>query len=348
MTLLSDILDVNLLAQHLLEKRVSVQGDEHGYRIFNYTAKAQYDKAWDDVTLQCRGLIVAPDQTVAARPFRKFFNLGEMIQIPDGSFMAYEKMDGSLGIAYFNAKGQVRIATRGSFQSDQAIWATEWLNGQQDLLAQVAYQLKEGRTPLFEIIYPENRIVVDYNGREDLVLLSSVDIATGVDDPEAEWWDGSVTTRYGGLEIDKIQAMNEPNSEGFVLRWNDGTRAKVKFPEYVRLHRLVTGVTARSIWDLLCNRIKIEPLLEMVPDEFYNWVKATVADLNGQFSAIEKEAFRVLSLVPRDAARKEQAALITQSKYPSIVFLMLDDRPYAESIWKMIRPEATKPFKVEE
>lgn len=348
MTLLEDIFDPGLLAQHLEEKRVSVQFDEHGYRIFNYTAKAQYDGAWDDVTLNCRGLIVAPDLTVVARPFKKFFNLAEMIQVPDGPFVACQKMDGSLGIAYFDAKGNVKVATRGSFQSDQALWATAWLDKHKDLRDQVAGQLTAGRTPLFEIIYPDNRIVVDYGGLEDLVLLSTMDIASGVDDLDDDWWDGSIATRHGGLDIDKISSMNEQNAEGFVLKWDDGTRAKIKFPEYVRLHRLVTGVTARSIWELLSNRIKIEPLLEMVPDEFYNWVKATVADLNGQFSAIEKEAFRVLAMVQRDAPRKEQAALIEKSKYPHVVFLMLDGKPYAELIWKYIRPGATKPFKVEE
>lgn len=37
--------------------------------MYNYTAKAQYDKLWNEVTLQCRGLILDGDGNVVARPF---------------------------------------------------------------------------------------------------------------------------------------------------------------------------------------------------------------------------------------------------------------------------------------
>lgn len=54
-----------------------------------------------------------------------------------------------------NYKGHnVYIATRGSFESDQALWATEWIQKRfrpVDFLA--------GYTYLYEIIYPENRVV---------------------------------------------------------------------------------------------------------------------------------------------------------------------------------------------
>ena len=45
--------------------------------IYNYTEKAAYDGIWNEVTLQCRGLIVADNGDVVARPFRKFFNYGQ-------------------------------------------------------------------------------------------------------------------------------------------------------------------------------------------------------------------------------------------------------------------------------
>ena len=36
-----------------------------------------------------------------------------------------------------------------------------------------------------------------------------------------------------------------PNSEGIVVRFDDGLRVKVKYEEYIRLHKLLTGVNAR-------------------------------------------------------------------------------------------------------
>ncbi|GIH79629.1 hypothetical protein [Planobispora longispora] len=38
-------------------------------RILNYTEKAQAERAWNEVTLACRGLIVDDDGRVVARPF---------------------------------------------------------------------------------------------------------------------------------------------------------------------------------------------------------------------------------------------------------------------------------------
>jgi RNA ligase len=70
--------------------------------IYNYTQKAQYERLWNDWTLACRGLIMDRDYNIIARPFKKFFNLGEFENqdIPNESFEVYEKMDGSLGILY--------------------------------------------------------------------------------------------------------------------------------------------------------------------------------------------------------------------------------------------------------
>ena len=97
--------------------------------IHNYTAKVQYEGAWNEITLSCRGLILDAAYNVVARPFAKFFNLGEQTQdIPDSTFEVYEKMDGSLGILYWIDE-QPYIATRGSFTSIQAEKANELLHG---------------------------------------------------------------------------------------------------------------------------------------------------------------------------------------------------------------------------
>ncbi len=51
-------------------------------RIFEYTAKAMFDREWNDVTMKTRGLIVNwSTKEVLARPFDKFFNYGEPSQL---------------------------------------------------------------------------------------------------------------------------------------------------------------------------------------------------------------------------------------------------------------------------
>ena len=90
--------------------------------IYNYSRTCQYDGMWDDITLNCRGLVLDLDGNVIAKPFPKFFNYEEHTpeEIPNESFEVYEKMDGSLGI-FFYYEGEWHMATRGSFTSEQAI-----------------------------------------------------------------------------------------------------------------------------------------------------------------------------------------------------------------------------------
>jgi RNA ligase len=162
--------------------------------IYNYTSKAQYERVWNEVTLQCRGLILDANGRVVARPFRKFFNLEEVQDLPAGPFEVYEKLDGSLGILYWLGD-EAYLATRGSFASEQSRRANGILQAR---YRHVLPRLDRGHTYLFEIIYPENRIVVNYGGREDLVLLAVVDTATGAELPLPEVG-FPVVERYDGL-----------------------------------------------------------------------------------------------------------------------------------------------------
>jgi len=133
MTTLRSLMDITLLNQMIDERYIRKQHhpDDHDLIILNYTEKAQFERVWNEATLQCRGLILRMTEgvgaVVVARPFPKFFNYGENGRT-DYDFEAEvevtDKMDGSLGILYDGPDGPA-IATRGSFSSDQALHATK-------------------------------------------------------------------------------------------------------------------------------------------------------------------------------------------------------------------------------
>ncbi|MFE1412803.1 RNA ligase [Streptomyces sp. NPDC058746] len=233
--------------------------------IYTYTRTAQYEHVWNEVTTRCRGL-VADDDTgaVVALPLPKFFNVSEHESgrpyapaLPDEPFEVYDKVDGSLGVVFHYA-GRWNVASKGSFISAQATWAQRRLNGKDTA------GLRPGTTYLAEILYPGNRIVVDYGDRRDLVLLAAYG-ADGTEVPLAEaaaHWEGigSVVTVWPAMPLDELMALTASNTlpggtpasgidaEGFVLRFASGVRAKAKLAEYVRLHRVLTKVTERDIW----------------------------------------------------------------------------------------------------
>ena len=307
--------------------------------IYNYSPKTQYEREWNECTILCRGLIMDAAFNIVARPFPKFFNLEEMetATIPAHAFEVYEKLDGSLGILYW-LEGNPYIATRGSFSSEQALVANEMLYAQ---YAHTFAHLNPNYTYLFEIIYPENRIVVNYETEKSLTLLAIVETQTGKDIP-LEAIGFPLVKKYNGItDLFLLKQLEENNREGFVVKFADGLRLKVKFAEYQRIHRIVTQVSNQTIWEHLRDNEDLTLILDRVPDEFYDWVRKTHETLIQEYEKIEagaKAEFKELE------TRKETAFYFQTCRFPKILFSILDKRNYAPIIWKMVKPKFEKPF----
>ncbi len=333
-----------LITEGYITKRPHTSGE---LLIYNYTAKAQYDRMWTSETMQCRGLILDVDGAIVARPLPKFFNLQEYKEsLPAEPFDVYEKLDGSLGILYWH-RDQPYIASRGSFNSDQAIKANQILL---TLYAESIPFLNKSLTYLFEIIYPSNRIVVDYGTFEGLVLLAVIETESGQECDINDFMPLGfpIAKKYDGFkDLNAIANLNEQNQEGFVIRFASGLRLKFKFADYVKLHRVLTQVTSKVIWEMLRDRTPFEDVLERVPDEFYNWVKETKTSLISQYQQIEDAAKmdfeRIVAVVDR-CDRKEMAKHILACQNHTILFSLLDGKDYSDYIWRTIKPAHEKPF----
>jgi RNA ligase len=319
--------------------------------IWNYSPKVQYEKLWDDITLQCRGLVTNSNGDIVARPFKKFFNYEEHNpeELPNEDYVVYEKMDGSLGIL-FNYENEWILATRGSFTSPQAIKGKEILD-RHDISA-----LRKDNTYLFEIIFPENRIVVDYGNEEKLVVIGGIHTETGDEIPDSSLFfmqeaGFEIVTTYKtwGEGYDLLKEEISKNREGYVIKFKNGFRMKIKGDEYVRLHRILTNISNRDIWEYLKDNKPFDELLEKVPDEFNNWVKETVRDLTIRFENINKDYTEIYeNLKSRNLDRKEFAIRAKQYRHSNILFNMLDGKEHKENIWKIIYPNYSKPFKKDE
>jgi hypothetical protein len=320
-------------------------------KIFNYTPECQFDRKWDNVTLQCRGLIMdISTGEILARPLPKFFNYEEYIemggQIPTEDPIVTDKLDGSLGILY-QLNGKMWIATRGSFTSDQAIWATDWWrNNMSDELYDNA------TTHLFEIIFDANRIVLKYDF-EGLVYLGSVDTQTGVSNQTLEFPGIRNVEHYPFTSVEELAKLNLTNREGYVLFYEKADlRVKIKFEDYVRLHKIVTGLSEKGLWELLQEKgldVSPQEVIQDVPDEFFAWMEFKLNKLKTDFLSIEEAAnyqYKMVErLYPND--RKQQAIWITRmSAIPAVVFAMLNGKDYKKIIFKMIKPKGSNTFAI--
>ena len=236
-----------------------------------------------------------------------------------------------------------RLATRGSFTSEQAIKGTEILQR-----AFRHYPFNRKYTYLFEIIYPQNKIVVDYKGKEELILLAVIETETGRELPLNQFNEFDIAYRYDGIkDFQELKQNQKDNKEGYVIHFDSGLRLKLKFEEYVRLHRLVTETNSKMIWEYLKENKPADELIEKVPDEFLKWVQSTIKNLNDNYLGIEHQAKEDFGKIRNVLDRKTFAQEAINLKTSSILFRMFDNRDYSEIIWKMIKPKAEKPFKEE-
>jgi RNA ligase len=295
-TYLADVVDTLELADMLDSDFVRVQHHpEFAYSILNYTKSAQNCRMWNSATTQCRGLIINTSTgEVIARPFPKFFNYGEEPTQKrkwsrDEPVVVTDKADGSLGISYLGPDDRPRIATRGSFTSDQAIKATQILQRKYP-----EWYPDEGLTYLFEIIYPENRIVVDYGDTEDLILLGAVNISTGLSvDPGIARlnWSGPVIEafQYKSLQ-EALKAAPRPNAEGLVVHFLESDqRVKLKQEDYVELHRIVSNLDKQVVWDNLRNGKPLTELTNALPEEFHTWIHEVAMALVEEYTSLRQD-----------------------------------------------------------
>ena len=274
-------------------------------------------------------------------------------------------MDGSLGILFYY-ENEWHLATKGSFTSEQAKKGMEILKEKYQVFDQAF--IKEV-TYIVEIIYPSNVIVVDYMGKEKIVFLS-----TSINGEEQHWTTSLSIFNASGIKKEDIVKSEQhfsfgtdlyktlkdkdtKNKEGFVLRFQPGNfRIKIKFEEYVRLHKLLTNFSNVDIWEYLKDDKDINILLEKVPDEFDAWVRGTISDLKYHKYRIEERAgkmhdyFRYGKYGDRETepTKKEFAEHLefckTEASIKAICFSIWDKRNYDTIIWKMLRPKYQKPF----
>lgn len=338
---LTDIAPQQMWDDMISEKMVSVQTHPSGeLKIYNYTKTASYSRTWNAVTLASRGLITDNDGNIVARPFTKFFNYGELTDEEQrdlgkqGKITIYDKLDGSMGISYPDpTTGEMCIATRGSFASEQAEHATQVMKDRYN----GTWEPDKDHTYLFEVIYPDNKIVLNYGEMDDVVLIGKVNKKTGVSVPlsEVSEWKGQRAQTFEGDTLDDALAMPpRPNAEGVIMHVHstDG-RVKLKQEDYVKMHAMKYQFTTKKVWRSLKDKTNAD-LRGSLEEEFIPHYDKAVADIQRQHKSIkdgvESKYQSVMSTLPPQADRKTTFEHLRDNsadkKELSLLLLRLDNK----------------------
>jgi len=165
---------------HIKDRKEFVVAERDGYTAIDY-AVAFADSFSHPILRECRGLKFNKDGNLVARPFGKFFNVGErettQPHLVDFSkpHIIMDKLDGSM-IHPCIVDNEVVFMTRMG-RSGVARQAEKlFLSGELSAFCRV--NLLRGVTPIFEYTGPQNRIIIKY-AEPTLTLLAARETISG-------------------------------------------------------------------------------------------------------------------------------------------------------------------------
>lgn len=308
---LEDIFDMEKFNVHIENGLINKsQHPDYPLDIYKYSSELMYSQEWDEITLQCRGLIVErTTNKIISRGLNKFFNMSELpkfdIQVSrDDNCVIMPKEDGSLGIIYYY-DGAYRVSTAGSLTSEQALHATRKLQ-------EIDFAIPRGYNFIVEIIYPENRIVTDYGDRDDLVLLGATNNYGHWISPEElhSYWNGTIVDYKKGTVNELLNSKDpEDTREGFVARLDNGLMVKMKYPHYLMLHKAKYSISYNSVRESMLNDNFKEYRLS-IPDEFAESVDKYAEDILSRIEKIDNKVQKYVEKMPILDTRKDKALWI--------------------------------------
>ena len=225
--------------------------DNSIYWIFNYRL-ASYSDFQLPSAKWARGTMFEVDSNgimvrLASLPMPKFFNLNENPETMNLDLNEIDwvetKSDGSLMSTYIH-NGELRLKSKGSLFSEQAIDAMKWLNRPENMALKhmLHHSTSIGFTCNLEWCASFNRIVLFYPEPE-LIYLNHIDMETlrysGNLVGFREYMFSRPYTNVGNLSmkefIEQVPDMQD-DIEGFVFVMKSGQRVKIKTKKYISLH----------------------------------------------------------------------------------------------------------------
>lgn len=310
--------------------------------IYQYTEFTQFESLWNNCTLNARGIVFDNDGVIVQRCIPKFFNHDEpdgikveKLMLKEQIGIVQEKLDGSLIKITKDEKHGLVITSKASFESDQAKMAKE-------IVEENNYNFKEGWTYHFELIHPDNQIVLNYGDERKLVLLAIIDNKTGKDiDIYSDDLKFEKPKLYSYETLLDVNVLNKDGlHEGVVVNYGS-YRLKYKTDEYIRLHRIVTEFTPRRVWEVLSSGQRMDRM--NIPEEFIKWLNETenelLAKYNELLNKINQAVAETQNMTNKEIALSNDENIKKMREY---IFAIRSGKDIEAKVWKTIKPKGEK------
>jgi T4 RnlA family RNA ligase len=256
--------------------------------------------------------------------------------LKDQEGVIYEKVDGSM-IHFFDWKGDLRAATRMSCNTDQAKDALALAN-KTGIIDDVAQEVKDGFTPIFEYVAPNNQIVVQYP-KPRLVYLHSRNRNTGEYRRSPVFVDRAA--EYGFRFADIMGQLDKEEFEGYVALLESGLWVKCKCPWYLERHRAVDALMrpAYRLYEVVYQGL-MDDLIATAPDRFKDKLRSIYTEAQLDLLHVRDRILALASSIKEKVGnvRKDYAIYAKTHHKDDFSFLMTayDNRDPSEGIKKRL------------
>lgn len=207
-------------------------------------------------------------------------------------------------------------------------------------------------TYLFELIYPENRIVRDYGDMRNIIYLGMRNNRDGAPFFGQDQSNIFHTPFSNKWSFDSQQAMLEwlnatkgTEFEGFVVHFSDGSIFKFKSEDYMRLHRIIAQFTFKRVLEAV-QLHQEEEIRKALPEELIPEFDRYMEMINSKVREIVRKVALVVAGAPKES-RKEFALYMQQYyrgtltlKYAfKYVDLDMNDTKLGEHVLQSLRPD---------
>lgn len=326
--------------------------------LYKYTQECVFGGFWDEFTLRARGLVLDAQDNVVGNCIPKFFNIEEHAQqrIPNINFnqpfTVTQKDDGSL-IQMFMYEGELVVTSSGGFDNDYTRKAEEILFGMESPLLSAFIARTNRVNFIFELISPLSRVVVNYGDIEELRLITIRHTDGSEDDVMVQMWKelgGTLVETKHFNSIDELvaeKASDYKNAEGFVIRFEDGSRVKVKYDQYFVLHKNVCHLSKKYVWEIMSdNDGQInEDFLSNLPDESFKQIQIWQKEIWDAYVELQSFIVRTHTLIRTSVADSDvkkvfaKHVLDNYKEYSSLLFQLYDGKDITDTLWKFVKPE---------
>lgn len=273
--------------------------DEDDLTILSYTHATKFS---EDISCECRGLIIDREFNIVCRKFDKFFNwiephisraeiLYQMLKFKS-NLKFYEKMDGSIVSLYYY-KNEWRLCSNNTIDA-RTTFINDGKISMFDIFQKVLQYMKISWTELqtkldknkcyiFELVSQNNIVVIDY-GFERIYLIGVRDLNTQLEENIEKYitLGFPLPTQFNFPSLDAgieyVLNMRELNSEGLIAVDDQFNRVKIKNRNYINVSGILIGYNLTT-WLSTINLIRSNyDLVKDMIEQYYPTIKNKILE----------------------------------------------------------------------